>query len=247
MANVLGSNRFDFVSTVFKTRGVDTLTSDTVFGRLGNDRLYGEAGADTLFGNDGRDRLDGGAGNDDLFGDEGRDRLIGRAGNDRLFGGPDDDVSIGGAGNDFIQDDTGDDRLAGRDRLYGGAGNDFMRGIGGNDFISGGAGNDAVIGDGGDDCLKGGTGADGFIFERPVQFSVSRTDNDVILDFTQGQDRIRLLGFAPDAARFEDLDIRTQGGSSVIELSALFETPKGTHTITVLGVTDLGSGDFLFG
>jgi Ca2+-binding RTX toxin-like protein len=280
VANVVGSNGRDFVSTVFKTQGVNTLTTDradlvdmlagndavlagaghdTVFGRQGNDRLFGEGRGDTLSGNDGGDHLDGGRGNDRLFGDTGNDLLVGRLGNDALFGGAGDDVSIGGAGNDFIQeDDTGNDRLfggagddiffggAGDDRLRGGAGNDFMRGMGGDDRIRGGSGQDAVIGDGGDDRLRGGAGSDGFVFERPVLFDVSATDKDVILDFTKGEDKIRLLGFGPEATQFSDLDISMSREGSVIELSGFFGSSLGTHTITVLNVTNLASSDFLF-
>jgi hypothetical protein len=60
------------------------------------------------------------------------------------------------------------------------------------------------------------------------------------------EDRISLLGFSPDATNFEDLDITTTCGNSVIELSSYFGLPEGTHTVTVLGVTDLGNTDFQF-
>ncbi len=89
---------------------------------------------DTLSGNtlNGRmndDLLDGGAGDDILNGFAGDDVLLGRTGNDTLNAGAGDDVLYGGSGNDILRGGTGDDFLepgTGLDFVDGGEGNDTL-------------------------------------------------------------------------------------------------------------------------
>ncbi len=101
-------------------------------------------------------------------------------GNDLLrSGGPGADRLNGDAGNDTLEGGDGDDVLNGgahRDRLVGGAGNDTL---------DGGTHDDLLIGGAGLNVLTGGPGADFF------GISAGHGRND-LLDFTPGQDRIRI-------------------------------------------------------
>lgn len=114
-------------------------------------------------------------------------------------------------GNDTMWGAGGDDTFSGGegdDRLHGGAGNDILDGNAGDDFIRGGSG---------DDTLTGGEGADTFSFD-------SDDGNDIITDFTVGEDRIMLDGVVP--------------GSWSISYDPETETSIITHgdaTITVEG------------
>jgi Ca2+-binding RTX toxin-like protein len=82
---------------------VDKITNfENADGGLGEDVIYGSAGANRLFGNAGDDHLFGFGGNDTLFGGTDEDSLSGGAGNDRLFGEDGADTLIGGAGKDEL-------------------------------------------------------------------------------------------------------------------------------------------------
>lgn len=85
-----------------------------------------------------------------------------------------------GAGADTLSGNTGDDTLTGND------GNDLIRGDSGNDLINGNAGNDSINGGTGDDTLTGGDGKDVFIYG-------ANGGSDVITDYTQSKDKIKLL------------------------------------------------------
>ncbi len=109
---------------------------DTVYGRLGNDLLYGDRvpqASDPINymgqnpGIPGNDNLYGNEGNYTLYGDEGSDYLDGGSENDELYGGSGNDQLYGRSGNDIL--DGGDrNKLAssqsGDDTIYGGSGND---------------------------------------------------------------------------------------------------------------------------
>ncbi|WP_291238388.1 hypothetical protein [Gemmobacter sp.] len=90
------------------------------------------------------------------------------------------------------------------DRLFGQAGNDLLSGGLGADTLMGGAGQDRLLGGAGadqleggnhSDVLTGGKGGDRFVFS-------GRSGADVITDFTDGLDMIRLAG----AHRLEEVD-----------------------------------------
>ena len=87
-----------------------------------------------------------------------------------------------------INGTSGNDRLPGTaaaDTLNGGAGNDTLEGNAGNDRLDGGSGDDRLIGGGGSDTLRGGAGNDSFVLG-------ANDGDDVIEDFTFGEDRILL-------------------------------------------------------
>ncbi|MBD2461908.1 cadherin-like domain-containing protein [Oscillatoria sp. FACHB-1407] len=95
------------------------------------------------------------------------------------------------------------DRLLGtntNDTLLGLDGNDTLMGRDGSDVLKGGRGNDTLIGEGGRDRLLGGLGRDIFVLQ-------AKSGLDIIQDFKNGQDRLRLTG----RLRFQDLTLRRQG------------------------------------
>ncbi len=152
----------------------------------------------TLVGGNQADTLIGGSGNDSITGNGGDDKLTGNSGNDRIFGN---------AGNDVINANAGDDTIN--------AGS-------GNDVVNGGSGHDFISGRGGDDDLRGGGGRD--IFD----YSDDSEGNDIIRDFTQGEDRI---------------DVRLANISSVSEMAPDTSTAPG-DTILSFGTTTITLKDF---
>ena len=158
----------------------------------------------------------------------GSDIIIGGSARDILRGGSGRDIISGGDGRDFIRGDSGNDTLIGN------AGNDVLIGDSGNDDIRGGTGNDYIVGGTGDDTLSGGTGSDTFIFG-------DNSGNDVVTDFTVGEDTID-LSLLSTAIAFEDLTITDldDGSGVTVTHSAL------GGTITLQGVTsaELTADDF---
>lgn len=227
-------------------------TAYTINSFGGNDRIYGHAGVDHIYdtggnsiidaggGNDhivnagangGQSRIDGGEGNDfirsglghDIVrGGGGNDWIYGEDGNDRIYGDSGDDAIKGDAGNDQLYGGSGNDSLGGglgNDELHGGSGDDGLSGDLGNDKLYGGAGNDVLNGQEGSDLLSGGAGKDAFIFSSPLNVG----GIDTILDFTPGEDTIRLddyifstLGKQVDAREFAFGSEATQAGQHLL-------------------------------
>ena len=94
--------------------------------------------------------------------------INGRDGNDKIVGSQGADKILGGAGNDNLRGKKGDDTIEG------GIGNDKILGNGGSDILNGQQGNDE---------LTGGGGKDKFVLSNDF-------GNDVITDFTLGEDEI---------------------------------------------------------
>lgn len=115
--------------------------------------------------------------------------VFGSAEADAIEGAEGADVLRAGAGDDTVKGGDGDDRLSGRaddDEVHGGDGHDAIRGGDGADSLFGDEGDDKIVGGDGADQLTGGAGADAFIFNGALDAA------DTILDFTSGEDRIRL-------------------------------------------------------
>ena len=125
----------------------------------------------------------------------------------------------------------------GDDAIYGEQGRDILNGGAGDDEIYGGEDEDTINGGEGDDWLDGGPGDDTFVFEPG-------NGDDHIMDFTSG-DMIDLGAFtdaAGDPLDASDIPDSTTGDDNyVIDLSEF-----GGGTITVLDVTTLADGDFIF-
>jgi uncharacterized protein YkwD len=128
----------------------------------GDDTVIGSSDSELILTNTDSDSVFAGEGNDTVFGGKQGDFLNGEAGNDFLYGNLGEDTLDGGSGDD---------------QLYGGRDNDV---------VNGGAGNDTVYGDLGNDTLTGGGGAD------VLGLSASSLDRDVITDFEDGVDLLRL-------------------------------------------------------
>jgi Ca2+-binding RTX toxin-like protein len=155
--------------------------NDTIVSGLGNDEVFGDAGANTLAyasvqqsglnivdrgtngvtatlpntGQTATGGRTGGAERDILHDDIGT--LVGSNGNDVLLGNNLNNTIVGvaPAGTAGVRPGP-----AGNDVFSGGGGADFLLGAEGNDYMSGGDGADVILGNDGNDVLAGGFGAD---------------------------------------------------------------------------------------
>ncbi|WP_194093728.1 calcium-binding protein [Marivivens aquimaris] len=219
---VRGSSSGEVLIGTDSSERLNALTGDDfVLGGGGDDKIRGQAGHDWLSGGEGLDVIAGGGGNDTLNGGAGRDFLKGNKGDDWLYGddwlSPDasGDKLKGGSGADQLYGYGGNDQLygnGGADELHGGDGKDLLSGGGGNDYLAaslgndilkggggddtlrGEAGKDKLFGDAGDDTLSGGAGRDKLIGGKGADtFELySGADDNTILDFISGEDRIVL-------------------------------------------------------
>ncbi|MBA3911786.1 MAG: hypothetical protein C0524_18395, partial [Rhodobacter sp.] len=180
--------------------------------------------------------LEGTAFNDTLHGDDLSNWLIGREGADLIYGYDGYDQIRGGSGWDTIYGGDGADDIRGdhnSDSLFGGAGGDTIEGGSFNDTIFGGTGDDFIISGTGNDLLWGEQGADTFNFADLL------FENDVIMDYEDGIDR---LWFAPLAADdIGDFAITGNGTNSVTLVI-------GANTLVLNGAApiNLTADDFLF-
>ncbi|WP_051328941.1 calcium-binding protein [Geminicoccus roseus] len=243
---------------------------DRLSGSITADVMTGLAGDDWVNGIDGDDRIDGGDGQDVLSGDAGDDYILGGRDNDLLEGWDGNDLLHGGGGRDQLQGGEGNDQIFGadgRDTLAGQVGDDDLSGGGGDDFLSGGAGNDRLSGGGGRDVFSFNVtpGAE-------YDFQESEIGQDIAADFVRGQDIIHMArtidtesGPFTSWKTFADLDTNGNGvldegdafiairdvtldgvtqASTVIDMAGVWELgERGSQTVTVFGVTDLGAGD----
>ena len=76
--------------------------------------------------------------------------------------------------------------------IVGGSKNDSLYGGNGNDYLSGEQGNDKIYGQNGADSLLGGSGNDTLTGGKDNDFFIYSAGNDVIADFTAGQDKIQI-------------------------------------------------------
>jgi Ca2+-binding RTX toxin-like protein len=133
---------------------------DKIFGKGGNDQLYGhdasdrligEAGDDTLYGGSSADQLDGGIGDDTASYHDGSAISIAL---DKSF------AATGAAVGDILKSIENLEGSKASDKLGGNSGANIVTGHGGHDNLLGRAGNDLLIGGTGSDILNGGAGRD---------------------------------------------------------------------------------------
>jgi Ca2+-binding RTX toxin-like protein len=219
-----------------------------------------------ILGNDNNEVLTGIAENDTIGG---------FGGNDQISGVEGDDIIVGGAGDDIISGGDGDDLLGGgkdNDVVAGGAGADFIYQSPGNDILSGEAGEDTFVfigakpldpGDPGevdpeDPEDPGDPGETDPDLEKIIADTALEQpfEQETIKDFEKGSDRILLLNFNTDFTKLDsnsngildDLDdLVAVGSDTVIDFSGEFGAAAGTHVLTVAGITNLESSDFIFG
>jgi Ca2+-binding RTX toxin-like protein len=165
-----------------------------------NNVIRGGTGIDDLFGREGNDTLFGGTGSaNTMLGQEGDDIYVVQAAGDSI-------IEFASQGIDTVQTALGS--FAMRQHVenltYTGAGN-FV-GVGsvdgntitagaGTDDLSGLDGNDILIGGGGNDFMQGGAGADQF------RYSGGESGLDRVIDFVSGVDKVALSNafFTPTA------------------------------------------------
>ncbi|NTW70190.1 MAG: cadherin-like domain-containing protein [Chlorobiaceae bacterium] len=204
--------------------GTGNSGKNVLTGNSGNNLLIGAVGDDSLIGGAGADSLIGGADNDTYYVDDAGDMVteLGGDGIDTVYTKLSHTLSdnvenlflqrsgaINGTGNSMNNSITGNDDPnvvsggGGNDTLYGGGGTDTLNGDSGNDVLDGGADNDSLNGGAGNDALLGGWGADQlfgdsgrdvFTYRNDRESGTTEGTMDVILDFTTGQDKIKLTG-----------------------------------------------------
>ena len=222
----------------------------------GDVTLTGTSGADNLIGGSGNDTLNGLGGNDTLNGGGGADMMNGGAGNDVYYVENAGDVvtELSGQGTDTVHSTIGYtlganvengvlDGSAAIDLtgnvlvniLTGNDSDNFLYGLSGNDTLVGGGGNDTLRGGVGIDTLTGGAGADLFLFEKGG-------GNDKVTDFASGTDKIdlHLLGITG-----ADVKTTLSGGNTIISVDA-DHNGRADFTITLVGVSHVASGDYIF-
>ncbi|MBS9392912.1 MAG: DUF4214 domain-containing protein [Dolichospermum sp. LBC05a] len=142
---------------------------------------------------------------------------------------------------------------AGKDSLDGGAGKDSLDGGAGADTLTGGAGNDTLTGGTGGDTLTGGAGNDIFVYTNPNQSNrLTLTENvtfDTITDFTQGQDKIQLIGLTTAAQYTAQNLVQTAvNASGQLTLNAaLLDAAKVAIGQDKFGAFVLGGNTYILG
>ncbi len=111
--------------------------------------------------------------------------------------------------------------------ITGNAKNNLLIGGAGKDIIDGGAGNDSVQGGKGADTLTGGKGADVFIYGNG-------DGNDIITDYTAGEDVIKLTSGEIKSYSVKNNDAILKVGSGAITLKGV-----GSNAISVLDADDV--------
>ncbi|WP_260258524.1 Ig-like domain-containing protein [Vibrio intestinalis] len=149
------------------------------------------------------------------------------------------DIAHAGAGDDVVLGKGGSDAIfggSGDDTLYGGEDVDGLRGGSGNDTLHGGSGEDILIGGLGNDILTGGEDAD--IFKWVDQGDTARSDNDIVTDFTLGEDKLDLSDLLASDDSLQDLLSNiTLEKTSESDLSLTVESGEGSQlSITLEGV-----------
>ena len=243
--------------------------NDVLIGSDGHNMLIGSAGADLLDGGAGEDvvaytfskeavtvdlqdgtarggyaegdtlvnieHVIGSFHSDDLTGNDGDNLLEGGPGADRLDGGAGEDVAVYWGSQQAVtvnlKDGTGKggdaegDTLVGIEGIFGSSHDDTLTGNDGANWLDGEIG---------DDILEGGPGFDVFHF-NPGH------GNDVILDFTDNQDRIDLTQFG--LSGFHKLTLLPDSDSVTIDLRA---SDGGTILLEGFDMANLDATDFYF-
>ncbi|MBK8196773.1 MAG: M10 family metallopeptidase C-terminal domain-containing protein [Acidobacteria bacterium] len=226
-----GGEGFDTVSYYYAGAGVtfnvavsgtggeaagDTYVNNEMFyGSFFADSMTGSDANEWLVGFDGNDTLNGGGGNDTLIGGNGADTLIGGSGYDvasyyYALSGVSVNLQTGGTGGDA----TGDTYFQ-IEQVYGSNFGDTLIGSNSNDSLAGFDGNDTIDGGLGSDQLIGGGGADLFVVRQ-----YNNVDQDVIVDFAHGSDKVRLVGSGFASVANVLAAISQSGGNAVLTFAS---------------------------
>ncbi len=164
---------------------------------------------------------------------KGHDTIKTGAGDDIIHSGNGDDFILAGAGNDDVYGHRGDDKInggEGQDLLIGGGGNDVLNGGKGDDGLAGKTGDDTLFGGAGYDVMSGGEGNDIFVMGSDYLLGGADipADRDMILDFTQGEDKIALTSNGEIVVS----QATTSGNGNV---DAVLVTEDGKHSLVLFG------------
>lgn len=228
---------------------IGTPEDDRLIGTAAGERIDGLGGRDVIFGNGGGDTIVLGDGDKDQFRgfDTGLDRLDVTAWGVQSF----EELTITDRGalvtiQDMVSRNLSftrrDDDLSATEftadnfifapvadlTVTGGDGFDRLSGRAGDDVIDGGAGFNRLTGLGGEDT-----------------FVIGTTRGDYVLDFTDGEDVLDLSAW--DAAGFDDLTIRDQGGVVTIREAGGSNLARLDKAATGIAAADLEAVSFVFG
>ncbi|MBC1327846.1 Calx-beta domain-containing protein, partial [Trichormus variabilis] len=124
------------------------------------------------------------------------------------------------------------------DQLFGGLGNDTLRGFNGNDVLFGEQGDDRFEGGRGDDTFYSGAGNDVFNLEQ-------LQDNDVVIDFVRGQDKIDLRSLnISDWSTLQTL-ISNDGQNNAL-ITTFFNGSQSQIKLNNINPNLLQASDFIF-
>jgi len=124
------------------------------------------------------------------------------------------------------------------DQLFGGLGNDTLRGFFGNDVLFGEQGDDRFEGGRGNDTFYGGAGNDVFNLEQ-------LQDNDVVIDFVQGQDKIDIRSLNISDWATLQLLISNDGQNNAL-ITTFFNGDQSQIKLNNINPNLLQASDFIF-
>ncbi|QHD82652.1 M10 family metallopeptidase C-terminal domain-containing protein [Trichormus variabilis] len=124
------------------------------------------------------------------------------------------------------------------DQLFGGLGNDTLRGFNGNDVLFGEQGDDRFEGGRGDDTFYGGAGNDVFNLEQ-------LQDNDVVIDFVRGQDKIDVRNLNINDWTTLQLLISNDGQDNAL-ITTFFNGSQSRIKLLNINPNLLQASDFIF-
>jgi Ca2+-binding RTX toxin-like protein len=199
--------------------------------------LNGGSGGDRLDGGDGADQINGGTGADALGGREGADQINGGDENDIVEAGGGDDRIVGGTGADSLSADAGDDTIV------------WNNGDGSDPVNDGGAGFDRVEVNGSataGDVLKLTANAAGATFQRtnlvPFTLAIPPASEAVAVNGAGGDDVFAVSQEGPGPL------VAADGGAGNDQLSGASEADSffggsGNDTLTGGGGSDVLDGN----
>ncbi len=206
--------------------------SDTMIGKLDNDKYIVDSTGDMLVENagEGQDAIELWTGNFDMGTNAANVEMmeIKRAGGSNVTGNSSDNIIKGHTGVDTID---------------GAAGDDLLIGNGADDILSGGAGRDWLVGGDGADQLSGGAGADVFVIDAASEAG------DVVSDFAVSEDAVDvrlLVDQLPTGISAADaISISDNGGDAVIAFDADGTGPGGS--VDLIRLTGVNAASLTLG
>lgn len=127
--------------------------------------------------------------------------------------------------------------------LTGSEGKNILASRDGDDTLIGNGGNDILFGSTGADTMSGGAGNDRFDFGQVTDSTAA--SRDVILDFTQSEDRLNFGYMDANANRSGNQAFALISGNFTGEAGQIRTYIEGDHTFVAADITGDGIADFL--